>query len=306
MPIPAGPITAYTGWDAYRPPTSPIGDVFIELDKWFAPGVDDYGVEWNLTNLDGWAGTPAVRNAGQERPQEHGEFDAPNYYGPRILTVDGSAIAPTREAALFAQDMLGSLTAWNPQSLSILRVTEPGRPKRQCRVRLTAPIKIDPLGGYAFDFSMQFKAPDPRRYADRIDFVALSAPGAATGGLTVPVTAPVTVAGVSGPRSAYTLTNAGTASTRPLVTFLGPLVDPQIAHVGSGRSLSLSITLTSDDALVADFGRRTISLNGSAGRTGALTASAAWWELTPGSNDVRFTAGGGDGIASVVWRSAWV
>lgn len=296
----------------YRPtPASILTDVGITLDDWTcgthqADIGDSAGVEWWCTSIDGWNGSPDVRLGGTDRVQDHGQFDGPTFFASRVITVAGTAIGPDKTSALLAQDIISSVATWDPSQTYLMRVSEPGRPTRRAQVRLNAATKVGAFTGLSFEWQLQLKSPDPRRYDDVESLLTLHPPTGASGGVTLPATVPWTLSTTGVSTSSGVATNAGTVATRPTVTLHGPLVDPQIAHVDVGRSLSLSITLASDDVLVLDFDRRTVLLNGSASRSSTLTSSAAWWELVPGGNDLQFTAGGGDGSAEVRWRSAWL
>lgn len=304
MPIPAG--TLVTTLAGYRPLTATsLTNCFLQLDSWAASAIDASGVEWWLGTLEGWNGTPDPRLSGVDRPQDHGQFDAPTYLSSRVITATGTAIAPDQTTAMYARDVLSSL-CWDTTRLYTLQVTEPGRPVRRADVRLNAATKIGEVNPYAFDWQLQLKAPDPRRYGPTATPLVLTPPTGATGGVTAALTVPFTLSTTGLSTSNGVVTNAGTFPTRPIVTLAGPLVDPQIANLTSGRTLSLNIVLVSGDSLVLDFDRRTVMLNGSASRSNTLTASASWWELAPGGSDIQFTAGGGAGTATVTWASAWV
>jgi hypothetical protein len=288
----------------YRPPTTATMADYITLDGWAATGVDTQGTEWWLSTLDGWHGTPDLRLSGVDRVQDHGQYDGPSFLASRVITAAGTAISPDRATALLARDIVSSL-CWDASRLYTLQVTGPAGTRR-AQVRLNAATKASELSEVAFEWQVQFKAPDPRRYDDTEQVITLTPPTGAVGGLTVPFTAPFTISTSGLSTSSATLTNNGTVATRPTVTLTGPLVDPVIANVTAMRSLSFTITLAAGDTLTIDFDRRTALLNGTASRGNTLTSSAAWWELAPGGNDVAFTAGGGTGTAEVRWRSAWL
>lgn len=296
----------------YRPtPPAILTDVGVMLDGWAAGTnpddvTDSAATEWWLTGIDGWNGSPEVRLSGVDRPQDHGQFDGPSYFGTRVVTLSGVAICPDKPTALLSQDIVASVATWDPSQLYLLQVAEVGRPTRRANVRLNAATKVGDFNGTSFSWQLQLKAPDPRRYDDIESVIALSPPTGASGGVTLPLTVPFSISTTGLSTSSATATNAGTVATRPTVTFAGPLVDPQLANVSAGRSLSFLITLAAGDTLVADFDRRTVLLNGSASRSSTLTSAAAWWELAPGGNDLAFTAGGGDGTATIRWRSAWL
>jgi hypothetical protein len=288
----------------YRPGSTTTRTTYASLDGWSATATDDQGTEWWLSTVEGWAGTPSVRQSGVDRPQDHGGFDGPSFYGSRIITLAGSAISLDQSTALLARDIVASVCS-DPSQLYTLKLTEPGRPTRRASVRLNAETKVSPVNEASFDWQLQLKSPDPRRYDDTETVVTLSPPTGAIGGLTVPVTVSFSISTTGLSTSSATATNAGTIATRPVVTLNGPLVDPQIANLTAMRTLSFTLTIASGDYLVVDFDRRTALLNGTASRSSALTSTAAWWELAPGGNDLQFTAGGGDGTAVIRYRSAW-
>jgi hypothetical protein len=296
----------------YRPtPATILTDVGVTLDGWTcgthqADIGDAAGTEWWCTSIDGWAGSPDVRLSTVDRVQDHGQFDGPTFFGSRVITVAGVAICRDKTQSMIAQRIIGSVATWDPSQLYLMQVSEPGVGTLRSSVRLNAATKVGGWTGLAFEWQLQLRSPDPRRYDDVESLMVLYPPTGASGGITLPVTVPFTLSTTGVSTSSGVATNAGTVATRPTVTLRGPLVDPQIAHVDVGRSLSLSITLASDDVLVLDFDRRTVLLNGSASRSSTLTSTAAWWELAPGGNDLAFTAGGGDGSAEIRWRSAWL
>ena len=290
----------------YRPsPANTLTDLYVTLDGWSAPAVDAQGTEWWLTTVDGWNGSPDVRLTTVDRPQDHGQFDGPTFFGSRTITLAGSAIALDRTTALLARDIVASI-CWDPSQLYTLQVTEPGRPTRQADVRLNAATKVSGVNEVAFDWQIQLKAPDPRRYDATETVITLYPPTGAVGGVTVPFTVPLVLSTTGLSTSTATAVNAGTVATRPVVTLTGPLVDPQIANLTAGKTLSFVLTIASGDYVTVDFDRRTVLLNGTASRSSALTSTAAWWELPPGSSDLQVTAGGGDGSVEIRYRSAWL
>lgn len=290
----------------YRPAGNPTLTRYVILDDWGSSGLDDDGTEWWTTKFDGWAGTPGVRAALTPRVQGHGAFDSPNFYDTRIITLEGTAIAASEDLKYKAVDTVTSLAAWNPATLYPLVVTEPGRPDRRAMVRLSSPTKVDVFSEYAFDWSIQLVAPDPRRYANDETVLTLTLPAAGSSGLTFPATFPATFPESGLSSGAATATNVGTIATQPTITFTGPLVDPQIANVTQGRTLTFNITLSTGDTLIVDTANKTVLLGGTASRAYTIQVGSAWWDLDPGGNDIKFTGGGGSGTAEIRYRSAWL
>lgn len=292
---------------AYRPVSTPGGTTSVRLavDSWNGAGVDAYGTSWEIVGVDGYYGSPAIRLGGIDRPQDHGEFDGPSFYSPRIITVQGVAIAADQGGAMVAADIVSSVCS-DPSRLYTALFTEvPRGVTRQLGVRLNADTKVALAGPQHIEWQVQLRAPDPFKYDTALTQVTLYAPGGSIGGTPFPATFPLLFNASGLAASGASVVNAGTANTRPTVTFTGPLVDPAIANVTSGRSLSLLMTLVAGDQLVVDFDQRSVILNGSASRSTALSSTAAWWDLPPGGSDLMFTAGGGGGTATVAFRSAW-
>ena len=76
------------------------------VDGWAANTVDDNGVEWWVTEETGWSSTPPVRLDLADRPQRDGTFDAPTFRGARVLTIEGTAVAPDPDSRERAKDRL--------------------------------------------------------------------------------------------------------------------------------------------------------------------------------------------------------
>lgn len=304
MPIPAGPGTLV---GTYRPGTLPTTSVYVELDGWAATALDGYGTEWWLTKVEGWRDRPAMRVASTPRQADHGSYDAPSYLDSRIVTVEGTAIATSEANAYLSADIVASVCA-DPSALYPLVVAEPGRPIRRAMVRLNDATKVSsPYGidSTAFDWSLQLRAPDPRRYAATDTVTTLTLPIGAGTGLTLPITVPITLPTTVAANRA-TVVNDGTFATRPVVTFYGPVTDPVIANMTAGLNLAFDLDLLAGETLAVDFDARSVILNRTVSRAYAIVPGSAWWELAPGNTDVQYAAGAGTGPAILTYASAWI
>jgi hypothetical protein len=234
----------------------------------------------------------------------HGGFDGPSFYRPRVITVGGVASSPNRATNLRARDIIASICA-DPAVRYPLVVTEPGRPTRRCMVRLSSAAKARDVTDTIMAWSLIFVAPDPRRYDDTETVVTLGLPPTGGSGATLPFTLPFAISSAGSSSSQATVINQGTLATLPLVTFTGPLINPTIANVTAGRTLAFNITLSDGQQLVVDFASRSVLLDGLVSRSYAIAPGAAWWDIPPGSSDLKFTGDGGSGSAGGRVRSAW-
>lgn len=301
MAIPAGPTVTSQIPAEYRPAVAALQDMSLSLDGWTAGATDTQGTTWSLTGLEGWWETPAPRVAIEDRPQDHGGFDDVSWFSSRVLTIEGLAQSPDRATHLRARRIATSV-AVDTTTLHTMTVTEPDGTVLRCAVRLSAATKVGDITDTLCRWSMQVCAPDPRRYIDPEILHTLALPASPTGGITFATTAPWVVVGAAASTGSVTAVNVGTFGTRPVLTFIGPLTDPQLEHVQTGRRLAFDIDLAAGETLVVDVDRRAVLLGGTASRSSALAAGSAWFDLAPGDNELRFTAAAGGGTSQLLVR----
>jgi hypothetical protein len=276
------------------------------VDTWAANTLDDSGVEWWVTNESGWSSTPPVRLELANRPQRDGTFDAPSFRGARVVTLEGTAIAPDADTKERAKDRLAAVLA-DGSALAELAVTE-RLMTRRALVRLSSETKIADTTPYTFAWSVQLTAPDPFRYGAQ-QYTALSGLPKPGNGLVFPLTGWGTTGLDFGEPSdgALSLSNAGTVTTWPVWTITGPCVEPVVRNSATGESLGFGLSLGDGDVLVVDVAARTVRLNG-ASRRASLLPGSTWFGLRPGNTGVEFDARRTDttAVLSVVWRDAWI
>jgi hypothetical protein len=273
------------------------------VDGWSANTVDDAGVEWWVTGEEGWSSTPPVRLELANRPQRDGTFDAPSFRGARVVTLDGTAVAPDPDTRERAKDQLAAVLV-DGSVLAEFTVQE-RQVTRRAMVRLSAETKIADTTPYTFTWSVQLTAPDPIRYGvdQHTANCGLPQPGL---GIQFPIQQwPLDFGRPSG--GSLVLGNAGTVTTWPVWTITGPCAQPLIRSATTGRSLGFGLSLTGGDVLVVDVAARTIRLNG-ASRRAALLPGSTWFGVPPGNTAVEFDAQRTDtpAVLAAAWRDAWI
>lgn len=127
-----------------------------------------------------------------------------------------------------------------------------------------------------------------------------------TGGLVVPVTAPVTVDAVQTAGTAD-VTNAGTADAGLMLRIDGPVLEPRVTllHPDGPQTLRFGLELAAGQWLDVDTRARTVLLGGVTSRRGQV--SGDWPILPGGTHTIRFGAAdyNNDAMLTVSWRSAW-
>lgn len=237
-------------------------------------GLDIDGVTWLFEDLKGWTMGGAVETNFTPRPGQHGEFDGPAYRRRRVISISGVVLTDDPALAEQANDALAALLA--DGSLGTFNVTN-SRRSLSAKVRLSDEPLDSWIDDKAFTWSLQFTAPDRRKYGDLADLPPTSLPSSGSG-VAFPWAGPVSFG--SAPKTgSVAFTNTGTAPTEPVLTFSGPLASGfQVVHVETGRRLRYESPVA--DPVVLDCLEGTATVAGQ-DRTGLLTADD-FFSVDPG------------------------
>lgn len=244
------------------------------------------GTAYEVMNISGLGDLPDLRTSDAARPGTHGLYTGTDLLAGRTIVLE-LAIATSGEADLAAKvAALRAITA--PQDTPLpLRYAIPGEPDKIVWVkprRRSLPYDWEYVVGTP-RATIQFEAPDPRLYA------------AAETSVTAVLDATLT--------KTVTATNTGEFETLPVVKMQGPLTNPKLTHVESGRFVELALEIGTGRIITLDFANGTI-LDGTTSYYTAKTLASRWYELAPGDNTLTFTATAGTGNVAVTFRSAWV
>jgi hypothetical protein len=254
-----------------------IGDVVFNAD-------DAGGVGWYLVNLDGWTGSPQGTLAPVQKPRQAGAWSGKSYSKPRTLVLTGAMVAPSKAEARDAMDQLNEAIPLDDQ---ILYVTEAGL-QRYITVRRDGDIIPKWESDCACTFTVQMVALDGRRLAEPLSGATMLPQS--SGGLVIPYTIPYAIASTVA-SGAVTLTNPGNDTGPVQLRIDGPCVSPQVAHQGTGATLTFgtSLTLAAGEYLLVDMDKKVALANGQVNRSQYIT-SRQWSGFDPGPNSWSFSA----------------
>lgn len=252
----------------------------------------------------GLLGTADIRVADQFRPRRDGLTPGDDFLGGRTIAFE--VVIPATSRAV-AEASLAELTAaFAPAAADEwLDVCIAGAPAeyalrgraRGCQVSLARRF----VSG-VIDARCVFVATDPVRYgAEQSVNIVLGAGGA---GLVYPVTYPVVYGGGSG-TGIGSAPNSGTTAVEWMATLTGPLTNPRLEHVESGRFVRVAATLADGEVLVLDSSSGQLLLGGTTPRPTWFSPGSRWFQLQPGPNSIRLTADAGLGSALITWRPGW-
>jgi hypothetical protein len=104
--------------------------------------------------------------------------------------------------------------------------------------------------------------------------------------------------GGSIPNQSATVSNNGTHTAFPVITLMGPLVNPVLVD-SNGTTMALTISLSAGDMLVIDCRNKSVVLNGTISRRSSLSG-IQWFSVPAGTSDsIFFGASSGSGSATI-------
>ncbi|WP_328404004.1 phage tail family protein [Streptomyces sp. NBC_00390] len=265
-------------------------------------------------------GAPELRTQDVDSPVDDGAYPGVDYYGRRVVRIEAAIRTPGDPAA--AADALARLhevaAATSVRkaagALAVLRLKWPGREVRRLygRVRRADAISTARTIFGWVPLELEFAATDPRFHDDvqqtlimPLD-ISQNVPG-----FTAPLTAPITT-GVANPatRPGW-VTNSGDLPAYPTIRITGPVTDPRLWIVETGRSLELSMTLGEGEFVDIDTrpGTRWVLRNGSGNAHSSLSTSSRLdlFQIPPGRSELRWTATDYTNTCrlAVSWRDAY-
>lgn len=259
-----------------------------------------------LDDCINWWDMADVRAADMQIPGRHGVLAGDDLYGGLTFAwrIDINASEDPSQLAAAINDLKAAFAR------SDVDLPMYGRWLGEDRLRWVRPrrIVIDPKNvqwNWAAA-AVQLMVVDPFAYS--ADEQQASATLVVTGdGLVFPVTFPIEFGLVDGGAGTFLAENDGNAPAPWTATITGPITDPVIENTTTGVAFGLTGVIDDGDTLYLDSRARTILLNGNQNASSMRAPGVQWFDLAPGSNSIRFDAGGEPpyGELTMFWRSTW-
>jgi hypothetical protein len=241
-----------------------------------------------LLRVDG-LDSPGVRVDDISRPADHGSFIYANWLAARYITLEGDIVGSSEANFLTLMQNVQTIFTPAPQGAWMTFRSYASDPEKQIYVRTVRYVMpweelYDSM--YAH-FTGQLVAADPRFYSTTLQDSGL---------LTANAT------------NSFTLTNAGTIDTWPIVEYTGPGFTFKYENLTTGEFVTVAATLTAGQKLTLDFKNRTIFRADGTNFYNTLTNGSQWFGVHPGSNSMKVTVTSGSTSATkvqVTHRAAW-
>ncbi len=262
-----------------------------------------------LMSVDGLQDLPQIRNQDDDQGYSDGMFSGNDFFGGRTITFTLATYA-TAGGNTARQNFLLLKAALLPQSSGTapLQFQLPGSSLQRINARVrTALIPID--ANYTFgqiNSQFTFFCPDPKFYDDTLFTSTLSfnAPTGRSYNRIYPL-----VYGAGGGNTSYTaVANTGWATSYPVITINGPIINPTIGNFTTGISITITGTFVSTDVIVVDLASKLVTVNGATARN-LVTGASKWFNAPAGTSQFYLTGTGttpGTTNATVAYRSAYV
>ncbi|MFF8990040.1 phage distal tail protein [Streptomyces sp. NPDC014983] len=273
----------------------------------------------SISDVEG-LGAAELRTQDVMNPADDGAFPGVDLYAPRTVRIEAGIRTAGDPAA--ALDKLAEIEAVAANAairrtagaLAQLRLRWPGRGTRVLfgRIRRAEAVSAAQAIHGWIPLDLEFTALDPRLHDDEVSSVTLPLDiSNSTEGFTAPLIAPITT-GIATPETRPGwVVNDGNTGAWPTIRITGPVANPRILHVDSGRVLDLDITLGVGERIDIETrpGTRWVLRNGSGNAASALSGASRLdlFQIPPGRSEIRWTAADYTNTTrlTVSWRSAW-
>lgn len=270
-------------------------DIRLTLNGFPLYGLDDNGSEWHTTFQDVsglFDGVASTLKTCDKAMSDGWYANIPVFQG-RTITIEGHIIGQCTENCLRSWDLLKRTIAGTGMRLTVSM----GDVRRQTQVMQAASAPLVRWAGVnVLKYSLSLVALSP--YLFGLDMVSDSTGLPMTsGGMVFPYTFEDRATG-SGSGWVWServdsgqvwLQNTGTAPSPVLIRIDGPVVDPQVTHIGSGHVMAFDMELGSGQYVLINGQTHEILVDGSDPARGRVRRRE-WSQAEVGSNVWGFSA----------------
>lgn len=276
-------------------------DIRLTLNGFPFYGVDDNGCEWHTTfqDVSGLFDGVASTLRTESKVMTDGWYgNLPRLQG-RTITIEGHIIGRCTESCVTSWNAFKSVLDTGGMLLTA-RLGDIGRQVRVWQSASAPLVKWD--GVNVLRFSLGLTSLNP--YLFGLEEVSgVSGLPSSSGGMQFPYRFEETGVSLSSWRwsenvvsGQVVLDNVGTAPSPVMIRIDGPVIDPQVSHVGSGRVMAFNMSLGSGHYATVNGVTHEILIDGTDPARGRVKRRE-WSQAEPGMNVWGFNAGEYSGTA---------
>lgn len=269
-------------------------DVQLTLNGFPLYGVDSYGCEWHVTfqDVSGLFDGVASTLKTSEKVMTDGWYgNLPRLQG-RTITIEGYIIGRCTESCITSWNAFKSVLDTGGMTL-VARLGDIGRQVRVWQSGSAPLIKWDGVNMLRFSVGLTSLSP----YLHGLDSVSgVSGLPSSSGGMQFPYCFEETGGSLSSwvwsehvVSGQVALENVGTAPSPVMIRIDGPVIDPQVLHVGSGHVMAFVMSLGSGHYATINGMTHEILIDGTDPARGRVKRRE-WSQAEPGMNVWGFNA----------------
>lgn len=269
-------------------------DLRLELNGFPLYGVDSYNCEWHVTfqDVSGLYDGVASTLKTTEKVLTDGWYgNLPRLQG-RTITIEGHIIGRCTEACISSWTAFKNIL----NSDGMMLVARLGGISRQVQVLQSASAPMVKWAGVnVLRFSVALTSLNPYLYGVEVVSDDTKLPSS-TGGMTLPYGFEVVGTSISSwtwnedvISGRVRLLNDGTAPSPVMIRIDGPVVNPKITHVESGRTIAFNMSLGSGHYATVNGAIHEILVDGTDPARGRVVRRE-WSQADPGPNVWAFSA----------------
>lgn len=249
---------------------------------------------------------PGIRTIRGQRSGQSGSYFGAQIYDSRRISIKGTIFSSSVTEALERRREIQMALPLYPERLAVRILDDDGHAYLLYAQVIDFKMPISRARMKSL-FKLELEAPDATIYDDT-GGSGLSAKlhKAVPGGVVMNSTSPVF--GFSFFFSAgnpnTSINNSGLIDVSPVITIEGRITNPVLTNVTTGQEFSMEGYSTADDAVtVIDMQNHTAKLN-DGNVFGYIADVSEFWNLAPGTNEIRFVSGSGNDVTSadIEWR----
>lgn len=250
----------------------------------------------------GWDDTPDIKRTATARPASHGDFASRGYYGARLVTISGHAIADGPKTLYMMRDRLVSyLQDGQEHEITVFK----GDELRSMKISQGSSLSWVQMFDHYAKWKVDLYAADPRMYGGvlKAQSVSQTLDGFA---LQFPLTYPISFGNQELPNTVI-LHNDGNSPSWPVYT-VDDYLPSGFSIINGGKSIVFSGAVLEGSPVVIDTYKGTATISGK-DRSYQLT-KRDWTPIPPyGTLPVEFSPLDGTESSAWVdieWRPTWV
>lgn len=263
---------------------------------------DVRGIRWSLQRgSDPFGNSPPPREVSGPRVRAHGAWNATRYYESREWQISLQVFGEHTELHL-ARHRLAAVCGINPVRVV---VDEPHFGRRWADFRRRGSLEWSETSPNTATASLVLVADDPLIRGDLQ--TASTGPAASVGGLRRPARLPRRWdAQVSS--GLLELDNEGLEPASVKWRIQGPIVDPYLVDVATGRTLRTTLSLGVGEYVEFDSATERAWAQGDIYATRTSQTYGRWFDIAPGGSQVKFGGAsvGAGALVTAEWCPTWV